>query len=88
MIADGLMQALPNQLQRILQGYEHILPELVIAAWILVSIVGDLFLVGGNEKSARSWRYLIAQGGLILALLLAYQRMKHGTEGFVAFRML
>jgi NADH-quinone oxidoreductase subunit N len=88
MIIDGLMQALPNQLQRILQGYEHILPELVIAAWILVSIIGDLFLVGGNEKSARSWRYLIAQGGLILALLLAYQRMKHGTEGFVAFRML
>ena len=88
MIADGLVQALPNQLQRILQGYEHILPELVIAAWILVSIIGDLFLVGNTSKTARSWRYLIAQGGLILALLLAYQRMKHGTEGFVAFRML
>jgi NADH-quinone oxidoreductase subunit N len=88
MIEQGLMQALPIKLQGILQGYQHILPELVIAAWILVSIVGDLFLVGGNEKSTRAWRYLIAQGGLILALLLAYQRMRQGTEGFVSFHML
>ena len=88
MITEGLMQALPIKLQGILQGYKYILPELVIAAWILVSIVGDLFLVGGSEKSSRSWRYLIAQGGLILALLLAYQRMNHSTEGFVSFRML
>ena len=87
-MADGLMQALPNQLQRILQGFEHILPELVIAAWILVCIVADLFLVGNTSKTARSWRYLIAQGGIILALLLAYQRVKQGTEGFVSFQML
>ena len=75
MIEQGLMQALPIKLQGILQGYQHILPELLIATWILVSIVGDLFLVGGNEKSTRAWRYLIAQGGLILAFLLAYQRL-------------
>ena len=82
------MQALPIKLQGILQGYQHILPELVIAAWILVSIVGDLFLVGGGEKSTRSWRYLIAQIGLILSLILAYQRMEQGIEGFVSFHML
>lgn len=88
MIAEGLIQALPTQLQGILQGYHHILPELVIAAWILVSIIGDLFLAGGSEKSTRAWRYLLSQGGLILGLILAYQRMKHGTEGFVSFHML
>jgi NADH-quinone oxidoreductase subunit N len=88
MITDGLMQALPIKLQGILQGYQHILPELVIAAWILVSIVGDLFLVGGGEKSTRSWRYLIAQVGLILSLILAYQRMEQGIESFVSFHML
>lgn len=76
MIADGLMQALPNQLQSILRGYQHILPELLIAAWILISIIGDLFLVGGKEKSGRAWRYLLAQVGLIIGTVLAYQRMK------------
>ena len=88
MIADGLMQALPNQLQSILRGYQHILPELLIAAWILISIIGDLFLVGGKEKSGRAWRYLLAQVGLIIGTVLAYQRMKYGTEGFVSFHML
>lgn len=87
MITDGLLQALPIKLQGILQGYQHILPELVIAAWILVCIFGDLFLIGKNEKSARAWRYLIAQVGLILGLILSFQRMKQGIEGFVSFHM-
>ena len=88
MITPELMQALPSKLQGILQGYEHILPELLISAWILLSIVGDLFLVGKNDKNTRSWRYLLAEIGLIIALLLAYQRMKQGIEGFVSFKML
>lgn len=88
MISPELIQALPIKLQQILQGYQSILPELVVAFWILVSLMGDLFLVGKNDRVSRSWRYLIAQIGLIFALLLAYQRLRHGTEGFVAFRML
>ena len=88
MISPELIQALPLKLQQILQGYQSILPELVVAVWVLVSMLGDLFLVGKNDKPSRSWRYLIAQIGLIFALLLAYQRMRHGAEGFVAFQML
>lgn len=88
MITAELMQALPSKLPGILKGYEQILPELLISAWILVSIVGDLFLVGKNDKSSRSWRYLVAEIGLIISLMLAYQRMKQGIEGFVSFHML
>jgi NADH-quinone oxidoreductase subunit N len=88
MITPELMQALPSKLQGILQGYEHILPELLISAWILFSIIGDLFLVGKNDKNTRAWRYLLAEIGLIIALLLAYQRMKQGIESFVSFKML
>ena len=80
MISPELIQALPLKLQHILQGYQFILPELVVAIWVLVSMIGDLFLVGKNDNASRSWRYLIAQMGLIFALLLAYQRMRHGSE--------
>lgn len=88
MITADLMQALPTKLQGILQGYELILPELVISAWILVSIVGDLFIVGKTDKSSRSWRYLLAEIGLIISLLLAYQRLRQGAEGFLGFHLL
>ncbi len=88
MISPELLQALPNKIQHILQGYAMILPELVVASWVLISMIGDLFLVGKNDQASRSWRYFIAQFGLIFALILAYQRMRHATEGFVAFQML
>lgn len=88
MITSELMQALPTRLQAILQNYQLLLPELVIASWILVSLAGDLILVGKNDTSSRAWRYLLAEIGLIIALLLAYQRMRQGSEGFVAFQIL
>ncbi len=74
-------------LSQITQGFSFILPELIILCWIVTSIFSELFLHGRTVKFASSWRYFIAQIGLLLALVLGFQRMYVGLEGFVCFNL-
>ena len=74
-------------LAQITQGFSFILPEIILLCWILVSIFAELFLHARTSKFASSWRYFITQIGLVLALVLAFQRMYVGLEGFVCFNL-
>lgn len=74
-------------LVQITQGFSYLLPELIALGWILVSIFSELFLHHRTPKFASSWRYFIAQIGLLLALVLGFQRMYVGLEGFVCFNL-
>jgi NADH-quinone oxidoreductase subunit N len=86
-----LTQSTENPLDLILaqitQGFSFILPEIIISAWILISIFAELFLHHRSVKFASSWRYFINQIGLVLALVLAFQRMYLRLEGFVCFNL-
>lgn len=86
-----LTQSTENPLNLILaqitQGFSFILPELIILGWIIVSIFTELFLHNRTPKFASSWRYFINQIGIILALVLAFQRMYLSLEGFVCFNL-
>ena len=86
-----LSQTSDNQIDLILaqatQGFSFILPEIITLAWILVSLIAELFLHPRSEKFSTSWRYFIGQIGVLLALILAFQRMYVGLEGFVCFNL-
>lgn len=72
---------------QITQGFSYILPEIICLLWIIIGIFAELFLHSKSQKFASSWRYFIAQIGLGLALLLAFQRMYLGLQGFVSFQL-
>ena len=72
---------------QITQGFSYILPEIICLLWIIIGIFAELFLHSKSRKFASSWRYFIAQIGLGLALLLAFQRMYLGLQGFVSFQL-
>lgn len=74
-------------LLQITQGFSFILPEIIILCLILVSIFAELFLHHRSARFASSWRYFILQIGTVLAMVLAFQRMYLGLEGFVCFNL-
>ncbi|MEY2792141.1 MAG: hypothetical protein RJA76_133, partial [Bacteroidota bacterium] len=86
-----LTQSTENPLDLILtqitQGFSFILPELIILTWIIFSLFAELFLHHRTAKFASSWRYFITQIGLLLALILGFQRMYVGLEGFICFNL-
>jgi NADH-quinone oxidoreductase subunit N len=88
MFQTDVLSSIPTTLAGTTQGFSLILPELIIASWILISIFADLFLHGKPTKFADSWRYFITQIGLVLALALSVQRLSQGMSGFVSFQLL
>ncbi len=87
MFSTELLSSIPGKINGTTQGFSLILPELVVGLWILISIFADLFLPGKPSKFADSWRYFIAQLGLLLAFGLAFQRLNQGLAGFVSFQL-
>ena len=87
MFSTELLSSVSSKITETTAGFSLILPELVVGIWILVSIFADLFLHGKPAKTADSWRYFLAQMGILLALGLAFQRMTQGLAGFVSFQL-
>lgn len=87
MFSTELLSSVSSKITETTTGFSLILPELVVGIWILVSIFADLFLHGKPVKAADSWRYFLAQMGILLALGLAFQRMTQGLVGFVSFQL-
>ena len=76
--------AISAKLMQVSQGFTWILPELVILAWILVCLCAEIIQ---PKHAGPFWRYLITQIGLILAILLAFQRIQAQVSGFVSFHL-
>lgn len=85
MFSPEILQSLPQKLHGISQGLSLMIPEILLCIWILVGIFAELFLHGRSSKFSSSWRYFITQIGLLLAFVLAIQRMTSGMTGFASF---
>ncbi|MHA8101529.1 NADH-quinone oxidoreductase subunit N [Aquirufa nivalisilvae] len=87
MFSPEILQSLPQKLDGISQGLSLMIPELLLCIWILVGIFAELFLYGRSTKFSTSWRYFITQIGLLLAFVLAIQRMTTSMTGFASFSL-
>lgn len=87
MFSTELLSSISSKMTGTTQGFSLVLPELVVAGCLLISIFADLFLHGKPAKVANSWRYFMAQLGLLLAMGLSFQRMSQGLAGFVSFQL-
>ncbi|MHA8086974.1 NADH-quinone oxidoreductase subunit N [Aquirufa sp. Wall-65K1] len=85
MFSPEILQSIPQKLHGISQGLSLMIPEILLCIWILVGIFAELFLHGRSSKFSSSWRYFITQIGLLLAFVLAIQRMTTGMTGFASF---
>lgn len=85
MFSPEILQTLPQKLEGISQGLSLMIPELVVIIWVMVGILAELFLHGRSQRFASSWRYFVTQIGLLLALVLAIQRMQTGLVGWASF---
>lgn len=87
MFSTEFLSSIASKMTGTTQGFSLVLPELVVASCLVISILADLFLHGKLAKVANSWRYFIAQLGLFLALGLSFQRMSQGLVGLVSFQL-
>lgn len=75
---------LTERIQSITAGLHYVIPELIVAGTILISLFIELFLHSKTEKFSTSWRYFTCQIPLILALSLSFQRSELGLSGIFA----
>jgi NADH-quinone oxidoreductase subunit N len=87
MFSPEILSSVDSKLVKITEGFPLMVPELLIVFWVFVSIFAELFLHGKSEKFATSWRYFIAQIGILLAFVLSIQRMDLGLNGFASFQL-
>lgn len=87
MFSPEILSSLDTRLLKITEGMSFMIPEILIVCWIFVSLFAELFLHGKSEKFATSWRYFIAQIGIVLAFVLSIQRMDLGITGYASFQL-
>jgi NADH-quinone oxidoreductase subunit N len=75
---------LTERIQSITTGLNYVIPELIVAGSILLSLFIELFLHAKTEKFSTSWRYFTCQIPLLLALSLSFQRSELGLNGVFA----
>ena len=75
---------LTERIQSITTGLNYVIPELIVAGSILLSLFIELFLHAKTEKFSTSWRYFTTQIALLLALSLSFQRSELGLSGVFA----
>lgn len=78
------ISTLTERIQSITAGLHYVIPELIVAGTILISLFIELFLHSKTEKFSTSWRYFTCQIPLILALSLSFQRSELGLSGIFA----
>jgi NADH-quinone oxidoreductase subunit N len=87
MFLPEMISSLDARLLKITECLFLMIPELVIISWIFVSLFAELFLHGKTEKFATSWRYFIAQLGILLALVLSMHRIDLSLNGYASFQL-
>jgi len=87
MYAPEFLASFDSKLHQITDGFQLMIPELLICFWIFICLFAELFLHGKSEKFATSWRYFVAQIGILLAFVLSIQRMGLGVSGWASFRL-
>ncbi len=78
------ISTLTERIQSITAGLNYVIPELIVAGSILLSLFIELFLHSKTEKFSTSWRYFTCQIPLLLALSLSFQRSELGLSGIFA----
>lgn len=87
MYSTEYLASFDSKLHQITDGFQWMIPELLICFWIFICLFAELFLHGKSEKFATSWRYFVAQIGILLAFVLAVQRIDLGLSGWASFRL-
>ncbi|MHA8051076.1 NADH-quinone oxidoreductase subunit N [Aquirufa sp. ROCK-SH2] len=87
MFSSEILASLDSKLHLITDGLNAMIPELLICFWMVVCLFAELFLHGKSEKFATSWRYFVAQIGILLAFVLSIQRMELGVNAWASFRL-
>jgi NADH-quinone oxidoreductase subunit N len=78
------ISTLTERIQSITAGLNYVIPELIVAGSILLSLFIELFLHSKTEKFSTSWRYFTCQIPLLLALSLSFQRSELGLSEIFA----
>ena len=87
MFSAETLAGLSVKLDQIVQGFSLMLPEILVLGLIIAGIFAELFIHGNSEKSCSSWRYFISLIGLLFILVLAFQRLQNGHNGFASFSL-
>lgn len=87
MFSPEYLASFDSKLHQITDGFQWMIPELLICFWIFICLLAELFLHSKSEKFATSWRYFVAQIGILLALFLSVQRIDLGLSGWASFQL-
>lgn len=81
------LSGLTQKLDQLVQGFSFMIPEILVLGLLILGIFVELFIHGKSEKISSSWRYFIHLLGLFLILILAFQRLQNGINGFASFAL-